>query len=301
MTDNQFERVLEVLVRGDQPSAEELSGLTHLLPEQRARLHDPWACLSTDDKLGSLVRLHQLESEDFRLDFSEFYRLGMEDPEPLVRRAAILSIVEDRSVWLEERLLSLLRDDTDVSVRAASATALGPFALAGELGETSMERAERVRAGLLAAAQGADQPKNVQREALASLGYFSDAVVQNLVGIAYGEDELRVAAIQAMGNSADEAWTDWLIRDLSSADELIREAAALASGSIEDERAVPALADLVDDPVTSVRLAAIQALGEIGGEEAREALAYAVMSDDVAIGKAARAALDAVDDAEDEP
>ncbi|MCC7107519.1 MAG: HEAT repeat domain-containing protein [Chloroflexi bacterium] len=298
MAEDQFEVVLEALRSGIVPSREALVGLAHLMPEQAGRLSHPWSGLPTAAKVRLLVQLHEAETNNLRLDFNEVYRLGMNDPDPVVRRGAVLAVVEDSGEALETRLVSMLAEDPDPGARMAAAQRLGDLARAGELGEISPVRARRVRAALLAAVQGPDQGLGLRAAALVSLGYFSDSTVQNLIGISYGDERLKGAAVRSMGRSADEAWTDWLIRDLSSADDELRLAATEACGQVGDERAVGSLIPLVDDEEVGIRLAAVRSLGEIGGEEAREALLYAIAGSDEKVSEAAEAALDSMESLE---
>jgi HEAT repeat protein len=199
------------------------------------------------------------------------------------------------------KLLELVKSDASTDVRQAAAEDLARFTLVAELDDLDTDSTARLRTRLQEVVADDNQAPRVRTSALAALGYFSDAVIGELLARAFADPTLRLGAVRAMGRTADPRWTEQLIPVLGSEDPDEREEAARALGEVEDERAVGPLSELVDDPVTDVRIAVIQALGQIGGEEAREALLYLAEAPDDDIRQAAEAALDELEAAEGDP
>jgi HEAT repeat protein len=293
--DDRFEQVLEDVADGRGTSSPDLSGLSHLLPEQVARLEKIWEGLSERQKLGLLQNLSQQETESLRLDFNAVHHLAMLDDSAEVRRQAVESTVEDSSPWLLEHLLKAVADDPDTEVRAAAAAALEPIAQRAELGELSDGESDRIKATLLETIHRPAERLDVRAAALAAVGYFSDPAVQQEIEVSFADEELRLQALRAMGHNADSIWLEKILPELEGPDDVLRRVAAEAAGEIGDEAAVPALTDLIDDPAHPVRLSAIAALGEIAGDEAREALVYALEDNNAEIREAAQAALEELD------
>jgi HEAT repeat protein len=294
-----FTLALEDVATGAGPASQHRSLLSHLEADDLDRFRGVWAQLSDGQKLALLDALSRDETDSLRLDFNEVYHLGMGDSSSAVRLRAVQSTVEDESAWLLERLLTLLVSDHDADVRAAAATALEPFAQRAELGELHPTDTERIRRALLETTHRAGERLDVRAEALATLGYFSDAAVRLELEEAYQDEALRLHAIRGMGHSAEPEHLDRVLAVLEDSDDVLRRAGALAAGEIGDERAVTALVELIDDPAQPVRLAAISALGEIGGDEAREALVYALEDKRPTIREAAEEALANIDFLED--
>lgn len=297
--EQEFGRALDDVAAGSGPTSTHLGGLSHLLPAEVVRFREAWEPLSERQKLALLDALSDAEEASLRLDFNAIYHLGTQDASASVRQRAVESTVEDESTWLLERLLELLVRDDDPDVRAAAAVALQAFSQRAELGELTDDQAARVRQTLLETIHRPGERQDVRAEALATIGYFSDATVSRELGAAFHEEETRLYALRGMGHSADPTWVDTILEQLDDPDDAIRAAAAVALGEIGEERAVPALTDVVDDAALPVRLAAIGALGEIGGDEAREALVYALEDKNEAIREAAEAAIEALDFFED--
>ena len=290
-----FGRALRTLEDGETPPSEELGALSHLEGEQLTAFEGAWRTLSTIGRARLLARLHDSEREHLRWSFSTIYALGFDDPDATIRRQALRSTVEDTSPRLLEAIVRLARDDSDVDVREAAASALGPFALEAELGELSADQADRILQTLLAILDRPDEAVGPRREALAALGYLDRGGVADRIRQGLDDPDLHLAAIRAIGRTAKAAWLDTLAREAARPDPTVRLEAARACGELADLRAVAIAMDLLDDQVLDVRLAAIRSLGEIGGDEARDALLYALEDKRAAIREAASEALTTVE------
>ena len=83
---------------------------------------------------------------------------------------------------------------------------------------------------------------------------------------------MRLAALRAMGRSADVRWRSTVQAELGSPETEMRAAAARACGELEARDALEDLIELLSDESKAVRLAAIFALGRLGGRRAKEML-----------------------------
>ncbi len=296
-----FERALQAVADQSTLPQPELDSLSMLEGDDLARFHQTFDQLPADARARLVRGLQGAAEQRLRLDYSAVNRLALEDTEARVRLAGVHAAIEDRSLALLNTLLELVGADPSTDVRQAAAEDLARFTLLAELEDLEPEATARLRTRLQEVIADVNQAPRVRTSALASLGYFSDAVIAEQLATAFTDPTLRLGAVRGMGRTADPRWTERLLPELGDEDPDLREAAARALGEIEDERAVAPLAELVDDPLTEVRLAVVQALGQIGGDEAREALLYLAEAPEDDIREAAEAALDELEAAEGDP
>ena len=226
-----------------------------------------------------LVRaLVQLAEESFQVNFDAIFRqcLGSHDGE--IRAAAIDGLWENQDLALTGPFVSMLRSDPSALVRAAAATALGRFVLAGELEQLDPPIQARLTAELLTAIHLKGEGLEVRRRALESVAYAcTPEVLEALETAYYHEDEqMQLSAIVGMGRSCDRRWTKIVLEELESNSAAMRYEAALASGNLALREAVPTLTTLLDDADPQVRDAVIWALGQVGGDQAKQALLAAL-------------------------
>jgi HEAT repeat protein len=296
-----FARALQsVADQGPMPQAE-IDALSMLEGADLKRFREVFAGLPAGARARLLHGLHGAAEQRLRLDFSAVNQLALEDADPSVRLAAVQSALEDRSPRLLDRLLDMVRSDRSVDVREAAAEDLARFTLLAELEDLDGDSAGRLREALREVVGDQKQAPRVRSAALATLGYFSDMVVAELLAAGFVDPQLRPGAVRGMGRTADPRWTDRLMPVLGSDEPSLRREAARALGEIEDERAVIPLSELVDDPSEDVRLAVIEALGHIGGEDAREALLYLTEAVEDPVRQAAERALEELEAAEGDP
>jgi HEAT repeat protein len=222
--------------------------------------------------------LVQLAEESFQVNFDAIFRrcLGSHDGE--IRVAAIEGLWENEDVSLTGPLVSMLRSDPSAPVRAAAATALGRFVLAGELEQLDPPIQARLTAELLTAIHLKGEGLEVRRRALESVAYTcTPEVLEALETAYYHEDEqMRLSAMAGMGRSCDRRWTKIVLEELESDSAAMRYEAALASGNLALREAVPTLTRLLDDADPQVRDAVIWSLGQVGGDQAKQALLVAL-------------------------
>ena len=146
--------------------------------------------------------------------------------------------------------------------------------LAGELEELDSSLAMRAEESLLAVLSNEEEPIAVQCQALESIAYSGELGVRDLIEDAYysAYEEMRVAALNAMGRSADIRWRALARAELENPSPEMRVSAAIACGELEARDSVSDVLALLNDQEQAVRLAAIFALGRLGGKVATEAL-----------------------------
>jgi HEAT repeat protein len=170
-------------------------------------------------------------------------------------------------------------------------------ALIRQLGEFDDPRAVRELASLLY-----NRDEVVRADAALSLR-FSPALNRepNVIPVLIQQlatdknEDVRLWAAAALGQSRDPRVVDPLTRALTDSDWHVRSFAATALGRVGDRRAVPALIDLLKDAQQHkwARIDAAKALGQIGDPRAIESL-HAVLRDGKDYNQFRRAALYAI-------
>ncbi len=236
------------------------------------------------ERLRLVQALADLAEASFQVSFDAIFRHCLADSHDEIRAAAIDGLWENEDVALLGPFLTMLRTDPSARVRAAAASALGRYVLAGELEQIEPSIQARVTSELLTSIHLAGETSEVRCRAIESVSYACNPEVLEVLETAYDEDDelMQLSAIVGMGRSCDRRWMPIILAELESSSPAMRYEAALASGNLEMREAIGALAKLADDADPQVRGAAIWSLGQISGDEAKQAL------------------LDALDDADDD-
>lgn len=252
-----------------------------------------WPTIPTDRRRVAMQHLVEIAEENFEVDFNSIYRIGLNDPDPEVRATAIDGIWEDNDPALIAPLIQFMQTDTSAGVRAAAATALAQFVLAGEYEELPAAKIDPVIAALQSTYLKDGESVEVRRRALESLAYHTFDELPDYIRAAYqhSSERMRVGAVQAMGRSADEQWAEMVLHELASPNPEMRFEAAQACGELEVLSAAMPLAELVDDVDDEVQKAAVWALGQIGGDAARRVLTQVLEGDLAYLHEAAEDAL----------
>lgn len=234
----------------------------------------------------------EMSEANIDLNFRQVLVVALDDPDADVRRSAIEGLWEAEDTGVLHRLLARLSVETEPSVRAALAQALGRFAeldVHGQLPEHEGQRIREALTSLLASSE----PVEVRRRALEAIAVYPDPSVLSAIEEAYwsGDHRLRVSAIYAMGRSLDRRWLPLLLDELQSEDPELRYEAATACGEIGAEEAIDDLIRLTSDADRDVQGAAILALGRIGGTLATNVLRQLARSADPVVREAAEEAL----------
>ncbi len=261
-------------------SISSLYGLSGMDRDETLLFQGAWPSMAVERRRQIINFLVEMAEASFEVNFGPVFRFGLDDEDAGVREAAIEGLWEDHDPALLNPLISLLRDDPSISVRAGAAAALGRYVLLGELDKIKPQHFALVREALLGTIHSSLEDLEVRRRAIESIAYSSEEGVRDIIEAAYyHEDEkMRTSAVFAMGRSADSDWSDLVISALESARPEMRYEAVMACGELQLAEAMPFLANLINDPDREVLEAAVWALGQIGGNEARRIL-YACYED----------------------
>ena len=241
-----------------------------IAPLELQTLKDVWSRVKPDRKLSLLDGLLSVAEGDTLVNFDDFARAILNDPEAAVRVKAICLLDRDAcdDVKLVPAFIELLKNDPDANVRAEAANILNLFVDLGELEEISEEVYGEVQAALLESAKS-EKETRVRRRALESLGWSSNPEVVELIESAFdGNVDWKVSALIAMGRSADDRWEDRVLRSMMDDNDKIRKAAVQSAGMLGFKSArLPLLRMLESEDNGEVISAAIWSLSQIGGED----------------------------------
>lgn len=276
------------------PPLEELYAFSDLSLPDADLLRQQWERIPVQRRRAVVAELVTLAEDDLFLLLGRMLRVALSDSDAQVRQTAVQGLWEDGQSDLIGPLVQLLHNDPETGVRAAAATALGGFVLAGELEELDTALTMRAEEALLGILTDAAQPLEVRRRALESIAYSGETGVRQLIEDGYysPDDAMRVSAVFAMGRSADVRWRGLVRAELQNPSAAIRAEAAFACGELEARGALNDLLALLDDREPAVRRAAIFALGRIGGSDARDALETVLLGENGEEAEAAEQALE---------
>ena len=268
------EVISHLLEHDDIPGMATLRVLSDLSKADAQAVESRWLDIPLQRRRELVAVLVEDADDDLQLHLGRVLRIALHDPDTQIRRMAIEGLWEDESGDLIGPLTHLLRSDPETEVRAAAAAALGAFVLAGELDELDATLAMRAEEVLLSVLRNEEEPVAVQCRALESIAYSGEVGVRSFIEDAYYSpyEEMRVAALNAMGRSADIRWRSLARAELENPSPAMRVSAAIACGELEAHAAIDELLPLLNDEEQAVRLAAIFALGRLGGRAARDAL-----------------------------
>ena len=270
-----FEELLQQI--GDTDNRLSISSLYHLSRMDKAEMQlfqGAWPSMAIRRRRQIINFMVEIAEASFEVEFNQVFRFCLSDEDEQVREAAIEGLWEDDDTALIGPLISLMRDDPSVSVRAGAATSLSRYVLLGELNKLRTPYSAQVVEALLNIIRSPFEDSEVRRRAVEAIAYSSEEGVRGIIEAAYyDEDErMRISAVFAMGRSADPCWSGFVLGELESFSPEMRYEAAVACGELELSAAIPLLAGLTNDPDHEVQEAAIWALGQIGGDEARRIL-----------------------------
>ena len=206
----------------------------------------------------------------------------LKHPSYVVRKRAANSLGGFKERRLVEPLITVLENADEMkSIRAAAIVSLGAL------------KDERAAAPLLTALS--DENAEIRLQAAAALGALKDAKavakLSEIVENPLEPDDVRAAAVGALGNIGDKTVEDVLIRALDIRVGNIANNAIIALGKLESKTAIPRLSAILEDqriPLNagtaalanaSTRTKAARALGTIGGTRAAEALGRRLIDD----------------------
>jgi hypothetical protein len=232
-----------------------------------------WHDVGIERRRGLLEDMESLAENDTLLFFDHMAVMCLEDQDPVARAAAIRLLWQSDEEALVPRLIKLLKEDPEIIVRSAAATALGIFVYQGELEEIKQSTYDRILENLIQVYTGSDD-RLVRRRALEALGYASHPDIPGFIEQAYETDneEWLQSALFAMGRTLNIRWIDWILSMFDHPDSLVRYEAVRAAGELEAKAALKPIFDLLEEGTDDEDLyyAAIWSLTKIGGKGVRE-------------------------------
>jgi HEAT repeat protein len=296
-----IQHVAEIFDSSKPVVSSKLVYLSNLSSEELKFLKEIWTNADAARRHQVISQLVHLSEADFRLDFSSVFAFCLSDPDETLRIQAMTGLDGEENYLLITPLLRALKEDDSAKVRAAAATALGKFALLGELDKLPTHYKNKIYTALLDVLDSKVETSEVRRRALEAVSTFNLPRVKELIEQAYHTDDVKLksSAIYAMGRNCDSAWLTTLITELNNNEAEIRYEAANACGELGAGEAVPHLLKLIKDEDHQVQEAAIKALGQISGEQAEQALNKLAKNPELRIREAAKSALEEIHFCED--
>jgi len=270
---NSFDSVLDALLDTKKEFPHRyLTLFSDIGPLELKTLADVWPRVDLKRKLTLLEGLEALIDNDTLVNFDDFARPLLADPEAEVRVRALHLLGEYDDEKFIPKYVTMLKNDIDANVRAQVANNLGFFVAEGELEEISEETYSQIQAGLFESTRD-DVATRVRRLALEALGFASKPEVVVLIesALKHKDSEWQASALTAMGRSADERWEEAILRALLDENDTIRLAAVQAAGNLPLKSARTVLLGMLaegeeDDDIIG---AAIWSLSQVGGEDVR--------------------------------
>ena len=287
------QNITAILYSDEAPTESKLIHLSDLNTEDMEFFKQAWLEADPERHYQVISQLIHLSEVDFTLDFTAIFTFCLQATDATVRIKAIDGLELEENYHSISPLTAILKDDSSNEVRAAAATALGKFAMQGELGNLSPDYTDTAYKALLEAIESNTETTEVRRRALESISPLNLPKVKDSIKEAYHSDDIKLKAssIYAMGRNCDLSWLTILMTELSSKEAEIRYEAVNSCSELGSGEAVPHLIKLVDDEDVQIQEAAIKALGEIGSENAEQALRKLLQDSQERIRETAKSAL----------
>jgi HEAT repeat protein len=265
---------LRSLAEGQTPSAADVTLLSDLTRDEASQLRETWATLPEEARVGVITWAAELAEDNVDLAFTQLAKAALEDPLATVRARAAETLWESDDRGAADTLSRVLREDPDDSVRAAAAASLRHFVVMREFDQFDAAIGDKIVNALREAVEDGTEAPGVRGAALEALGARTLEWVPRLIADSYNADErrLRIAAVHAMGENAEERWLEYVHEQFYSDDAEFRFEAAVAAAGIASEESIEPLIPLLDDEDSQVVLATVEALGEIGGRDTLDVL-----------------------------
>ena len=269
------EFVLDEIERGMPLQPALLQALSDPNRDLLERILRMWPRLNPERRRDVIAALQHEAGEHSVLDFHKVYLTVLRDSDTATRILAVRGLFEEERPEIMHLLIPMLADDDSTDVRVEVARTLGQHVLAMEFGLVAEDDAEALIAALRETIDDIEQPDEVRGAALEALGATSDEATAELISEQYetGSGKMKVAAIRAMGRNASDGWLDLLVYHFDDEDPEMRAVAAEAAGFLLMDEAVNPLVMLAtEDKDSDVQVAAIKAIGEIASDEAQRIL-----------------------------
>ncbi len=269
-------KVLNALLDNSQLFPEKyLPFFSDITTEDLEELKKVWPKIALERKVSILEDLENMMEADTMLSCDGLAKFALNDDFPEVRGNAITLLWECDDPKLAPRFIDMLENDESDFVQTAAAEALGKFVLLGELDEIPAATANQTIKALTKKF-GSKPSKEIQQEVLKSLAYSSDPAISSMIEKAFldSDPSWRLAAVIAMGRSADNRWEKPILQMIKNDDPELKSEAVRAAGELELSTARTMLMHILEDEQDDLELRtnAIWSLSKIGGENVKSVL-----------------------------
>ena len=235
-----------------------------------------WRPASLQRKLEFIEALEETAASDTLVSYEALGMAFLHEQEAAIRKAGIALLDESEDYRLASELLRMAKHDKDISVQAAAVKALGMFVYLGELDKFSAEKKKAIEDYLLQVIHS-DAIDYKKQRALEALGYSSNDEVPQLIhwALEKNDQDWLMAALTAMGRSADEHWEPHVLDVLDHPDTDIQIEAIRAAGELEITSSVEYLVDFLENTEEmdyELFTTVVWSLSQIGGTKAIEVI-----------------------------
>lgn len=298
LLDNLFTTLIEDI---DSLEESDYSLLSDLNDDEFNNFLATWNILDLEVQTKLVANLYGLSEENSDLNFEKIFKLGLQSIDESIIYASLEGLWESESHDTLRRLIRLASRNLSPHVKGSVMTHISRFILLGHDGRINKMMLDNIHQLLKASYSNMDEPTEIRRRALESLGYFDDLETQEYIKEAYTSNNptLKVSSIYAMGKTCNEIWSPILIEELKNEDPEIRYESVEALVEIGEETCVDLLMDLISDEDQQVRLSVIAGMGKMGTLSSKELLLTCLDDEDEEIAEAASIALENIDFLED--
>jgi len=190
MSNSDFEELLlQISDTENRLSISSLYCLSGMDRDEMLLFQEAWRSMAVERRRQIINFLMEVAEASFEVNFGLVFRFCLGDEDEEVRAAAIEGLWEDHDPALLNPLISLLRDDPSISVRAGAAAALGRYVLLGELDKIKARPFALVREALLETIHSSFEDQTVRQRAIESIAYSSDEGVREIIEAAYYHED----------------------------------------------------------------------------------------------------------------
>ena len=252
----------------------QLANLSDLSSAEVKLFQKAWEKVAVERRREVIDELIALARGNAKLNFDSVFCSCFSDPDAQVRAKAIEGLWECEDCTLISILVEMLMKDKEDIVRAAAASALGRFALLGELRKVNPRHLTKIGDILFGIIDTQEEKVELRCRAIEAIAPLTLPRVKEAISKAYHSrnPKLRASALCAMGLSGDPIWLSILLRELDNPKPEICLEAIKACGELGEEEAVPHLLRLIHGTDIQKQLAALTALRQMGEGEAKQAL-----------------------------
>jgi HEAT repeat protein len=273
---SQNDTVIQALLDNSQLfPAKFLSFFSDIPSDDLEQVKKIWPKVALERKISLLADLEEMMEADPLLSCDGLGKVALNDDFPEVRSSAISLLYECDDPKLASLFGEMLENDESELVQTTAAAALGKFVLLGELEEIPSHAANRTIKALTAKLN-LKPFKELHQELVKSLAYSSRPEIATLIEKARLDPDpsWQLAAIIAMGRSADSRWEKPILQMIQSDNPDYKKEAVKAAGELELSSARAILLQMLEDEVDDgeLRLVIIWALSKIGGENVKSVL-----------------------------